>query len=279
MHIVVISDEISDDFEEAVRLGSLLGINAYELRWVRTPGSFRRRRIGDLTTQEATELRQVAESEGAAISALSPGLLSGQGGATSTSDEHPARLEHCFRLAETLGTRDIILQTCLPPNAQRNGGCPPQAVDTLGRAAQCAEKAGFRLLLRNLPDSHADTGARTAFIVSSVHSPALAISWDPCHAVRAGEDAIADGYDWVAPFTQDVRVKDQTRSEYHGYEYTVLAQGDMDWPAQLQALARDGYQGTITLGAQLEPRLLSTMHSLEALRRMMESVHMADGPI
>jgi hypothetical protein len=39
-----------------------------------------------------------------------------------------------------------------------------------------------------------------------------------------------------------------------------------------QALARDGYQGTITLGAQLEPRVLSTMQSVEALWRLLDGV-------
>jgi sugar phosphate isomerase/epimerase len=272
VRVVVISDEISDDLEEAVHLGAMLDVDTYELRWLRPPGSFVRRRVGDLDDEQAAALAEVVGREQVTISALSSGVR------ISPCDEAAARrvqadqLERSFRLARILGTRDIVIQGYVPPERPRNGVCPAEVVDLLGEAAHRAERAGLRLLLRNTPDSYADTGAHTASIVHAVRSPALAVSWDPCHATRVGEAAICEGYEWVAPFVHDVRVKDQMLCNGRGYEYAILAQGCMDWPAQLEALARDGFQGTITVGAQIEPRLLSTMHSLDALRRMMESV-------
>lgn len=272
MRIAVISDEISDDLDEAVQLGSLLGIKTFELRWVRMPGTFRRRRVGELSDEEAIALATTARQHGVTISAISPGLLYSHWGDAAAVDEQMARLERSFHLAGLLGARDVTIQSFLPPEGQGNSVCPAAVIDILAQAAERAQAAGFRLRLKNTPDCYADTGAHTASIVHAVRSPALGVSWDPCHAARAGENAICDGYPWIAPFVQDVRVKDQEQRADLGFEYTILAQGGMDWPAQLRALARDGYQGTVTLGAQLEPRLFSTLHSLQALERLLASV-------
>jgi sugar phosphate isomerase/epimerase len=277
VRVVVISDEISDDFEEAVHLGAMLHVDAYELRWLRLPRSVVRRRVCDLDDEQAAALAEFAAHEQVTITSLSPGIRISPCNGAAASQAQAQRLARSFRLAEVLGTRDIVIQGFVPPERPRNGVCPAEVIDLLGEAAHSAETAGLRLLLRNTPDSFADTGAHTASIVHAVHSPALAVSWDPCHATRAGEAAICEGYEWVAPFVHDVRVKDQMLCAGLGYEYAVLAQGCMDWPAQLQALARDGYRGTITVGAQLEPRLLSTMHSLEALRTMLGGLGQA-GP-
>uniref|UniRef100_UPI0026030B26 sugar phosphate isomerase/epimerase family protein n=1 Tax=Desulfovibrio sp. TaxID=885 RepID=UPI0026030B26 len=154
----------------------------------------------------------------------------------------------------------------------RNGVCPPEVVAALRQAAELAVAAGIQLLIRNAPECYTDTGAHTASIVHAVSSPALGASWDPCHAVRAGEQDICAGYEWLLPFVRDVCIKDQEQREELGYEYTVMAEGSMAWSAQLRALLRDGFQGTATLGSQLEPRLLNTMHSLDALQKLLRQV-------
>lgn len=269
MRISVVSDEISDDFEEAVQLGLRLGVDTYELRWLRPAGSFLRRRVGELSDGEALALAGVAEQHGAVISAIAPGVFQSpwDGGAV---EAQMSRLERAFHIADTLRVRSIVVHSFQPPDGRRSGICPPGVIDALSLAARRAEAAGFRLLLKNSADCYADTGVHTAAVVHAVHSDALGVSWDPCHACRLGEDATGDGYGWVAPFVRDVRIKDQAQSNGRGFEYTVLAQGTMDWPAQLRALAGDGYRGTMTLGAQMEPRLLTTMHSLDALRRLLK---------
>jgi len=269
VRISVVSDEISDDLEEAVELGQRLGVNVYELRWVRPAGSLVRRRVGDLSDEEALALAGVAERHGAAIGAIAPGLFQCPWEGAATVEPQMSRLERAFRIAELLRAPSIVVHSFQQAEARRNGICPPGVIDALGLAARRAESAGFRLLLKNSGDCYADTGAHTAAVVHAVHSDALSVSWDPCHASRLGEDAVGDGYAWVAPFVRDVRVKDQVQTDSLGYEYTVLTEGAIDWPAQLRALAGDGFRGTMTIGSQMEPRLLTTMQSLEALRRLL----------
>jgi len=269
VRISVVSDEISDDFEEAVELGLRLGVNTYELRWVRPAGTFLRRRIGDLADAEALALAAVAERHGAVIGTIAPGVFQCPWNDGREVEAQMSRLERSFHIAEMLRARDIVVHSFQPPAGRRNGICPPGVIDALGLAAARAQGAGLRLLLKNTADCYADTGAHTAAIVQAVHSSALGVSWDPCHAARLGEDATGDGYNWVAPFVRDVRIKDQACRDSLGFEYTVLAQGGLDWPGQLKALAGDGYRGTVTVGSQLEPRLLTTMRSLEALRRLL----------
>ncbi|MGQ9681871.1 MAG: sugar phosphate isomerase/epimerase family protein [Anaerolineae bacterium] len=272
MRIAVVSDEISDDFEEAVQLGLLLGVDSYELRWVRPPTGLRRRRIGDVSEDDGVTLYNAAARQGASISAISPGLFYSRWDDLLQLQTQMMRFEHALRLAHALHARDIIIHGFMPPDGRRNGVCPAQAIDVLAHAAERAKEEDLRLLLRNTSGSYADTAAHTASIVNAVRSDALAISWDPCHAVRAGDTVISEAYEWVAPHVEDIRVKDQIQSDEHGYEYTVLTQGTIDWVAQLKIITQGRYVGTMTLGAQTEPRLLSTMHSLDALRKLLRKL-------
>lgn len=271
MRIAVISDELSDDLEGAIQLGTQLGIRSYELRWVRLPGTFMRRRLSDLSSEDAAPLSRIIRQHEVTVSAISSGIFH----SACTEDELKiqfSRLERCCRLAEAFQTQNIIIHGFLAQNGRRNGVCPAQVIDCLGRAAQWAGAQGFHLLLRNTPDCYADTGTRSAAIVCAVNSPALSVSWDPCSAFQAGEDAASEGYDWVSPFVRDVRVRDQKRRAETGMEDTVLGQGDVEWPAIAHALARDGYQGTLTLGTHLEPRLLNTLHSIEAIHKLLPAL-------
>lgn len=246
-------------------------MDAYELRWLRRPGAWGRQRVGELSDEAACAVAEVAARRGVAISALSPGLFHSVWSDASELEGQMARLERCLRLAEILGTTQIVVYGFLPPAGRRNGVCPPQLLEVLSQAAGRASAAGMRLLLRNAPDCYCDSGAHTGSVVHAVRAPALGVSWDPCHAARVGERAICEGYEWVAPFVCDVRVRDQRQQDELGYEYTVLDQGCMDWPGQLRALVADGYQGTVTVDSPLEPRLLNTLHNLEALRGLLRA--------
>ncbi len=271
MRVAVISDEISDDLEEAIELGTLLGVDTFELRWLQLDGG-PRRRVGELTELEATRLAKALGRGGARVSAISPGAFSASCASRGEAKAELERLERTLALAGLLGTRAVIIRGFAPPDGRKSDVCPGAVIDVLGEAARRAREAGCQLLLRNIAGGYADTGAHTASILHAVRSEALGVSWDPCHAQRMGEASMREGYEWVAPFVRDVRVKDQVRHQDLGYEYTLLGQGGLDWPAQLQALAESGYQGTVTLGMQLEPRVLNTMHCLEALRGMLAQV-------
>ncbi|MDI7277851.1 MAG: TIM barrel protein, partial [Anaerolineae bacterium] len=199
MRIAVVSDEISEDLAEALELGTLLEVDTYELRWVRPPGGLRHRRIGELSDDDAASLAATARRHRATVSALSPGLFHGRCDELTLGYEL-ARLDRALHLARILGAQGVIVHGFRPADERGDGLCPPEVIQALTEAAGRAEAAGCVLLLRNAPDSYADSGAHTASIVQQVRSPALAVSWDPCHAVRAGETAIRDGYERVAPF-------------------------------------------------------------------------------
>jgi len=276
MRIAVISDQLSDDLEEAFQLGELLGVNAFELRWLRPPGSLRLRRVSELSDEDAEGLAAAAKRHGASVSAISAGLFRHRWDNRMEFAVHMQSLQRALHVARIFGAPHVIIHGFLLVGEHRNGVCPPGVVDALGQAAELAAADGAMLLIRNAPDCYTDSGAHTASIVHAVHSPALGVSWDPCHAVRAGEEDICAGYEWLLPFVRDVCIKDQERREGLGYEYTVMAEGTMDWPAQLRALIRDGFQGTATLGSQVEPRLLNTMHSLDALHKLLRQVRSAN---
>ena len=138
--------------------------------------------------------------------------------------------------------------------------------------APCVERAealGVTLTLENEFDcfgrdrAGSDPTRRPEAIVrlmERVRSPRFRLTFDPCNAYFAGLEPFPWFYDAVRPYVGYVHVKDGGRSNGaahpawiaftdHGRRYITcpLGEGALNWPGLLRALARDSYNGFLTL--------------------------------
>ena len=71
--------------------------------------------------------------------------------------------------------------------------------------------------------------------------------WDPANAVVSGENAFPEGYGRLpVSRIQHVHAKDCTM-DGHKPVWCALGEGVVGWRGQVDALARDGYQGWLSL--------------------------------
>ena len=95
--------------------------------------------------------------------------------------------------------------------------------------------------------SSAGTGEEMARVLAAVDHPGLQALWDPANALVLGETPYPDGYAALPPdrivhvHAKDCHVKD------HKPTWGPLGEMGIDWKGQIGALARDGYEGWISL--------------------------------
>lgn len=91
------------------------------------------------------------------------------------------------------------------------------------------------------------------------------ITFDTCHAGANGEDLL-ESYAIVKPVMRNVHLSDVVWKRGHPHTHRLPGEGDLPLAAFLQQLARDGYDGIVTV--ESHPRLTGPLSRAEATRRL-----------
>ena len=262
MRIGFITDEISPDFEEAIRLGVSWGIRDFELR------TLHGKRVPQISGGEIHQLMRLQKEHGLRFTALSPGVFKG-------TLHELARLEHelqevlpqTYQLARLFCTPIIIgfgfkRATSDTPSDQK------RVVEALSRAAASAQQHGLTLAVENEPGFWCDTGTNAARILAQINAPNIRANWDPANAFGLNEEPYPFGYEALKPWIANVHVKDTSKGALA--ECVPLGEGKVDWQAQLQALVRDQLVAHVTLETHCAPLAENSKRNLEYLRGILD---------
>ena len=252
--IAAITDEFSPDLSTAVQSMREVGMTAAELRVVFG------KNIIDLTDEELDRAQQMVTSKGLEIISIASPLLKcvlpdappidsrfqqDIFASKHTFEDQPRLTERAFEIAKRTGAR--IVRVFSYWRTIEPGKCFDRVVTALGALA---EKAAASDLIIGLENEHAcniATGSETARLLSAVGHSHLKVVWDPCNALVSGESPFPEGYRLlpagriVHVHAKDCFVKNHTPT------FGPLGECGIDWKGQIQALARDGYKGYISL--------------------------------
>lgn len=188
--------------------------------------------------------------------------------ASYVEEDSDKLLEDSFRLARFFGTRKVRIFSYWrvkdPDHAY------PYVRDRLAKAAQLAAKNDIVLVLENEHSCNVGTGRELGRILKDVSSPNLRGNWDPGNAVMLGEYPYSEGYQAVHGLFAHVHIKDVRKDPKTGrLEWAPVGAGVVDWKGQFQAFRRDGYNGTMSLETHYRRAdgnmVESTRESLEGL--------------
>jgi sugar phosphate isomerase/epimerase len=284
MKISIVTDEISADPETAIELGAEWGIHNFELRGFYTD------RVPNLSAYQIERLGETLAAHEAGIIAISPGLFKipfplGRRETASLAwldhglfqhwrslkDEvkyhHDELLPASLEFAKSLGVK-LILVFGFHRGGHPAGPAPDEVQELLYSAAEQAAEAGIQLAVEVEDGFWADTGQRTTAMMAAINHPALGVNWDPGNAFMAGDMPYPDGYEAVRPWVKHVHFKDAEVDSQGRRRYTF--QGQIDWAGQIQALARDGYKGYISLEPHLRPKVKVAREELALLRHLIQ---------
>ncbi len=277
----VLTDEVSDRFEEALDWVAEQGLAHVEVRVVDG------RNVSNVTDDEAGEIRRQVESRGLFISAIASPVFkcaldparpvaSGDtfGNAEEDVEAHFRKLSRVIAIAKLLGTTRIRIFSFW--REQEPERYTAEIVGHLRRAADIAAEEGVELLLENESSCNGGYAAEVAALVRAVDSPALRALWDPGNEAHAKREAYPAGYEAVKDALSHVHLKDAYVGPEGKARCVPIGSGNVPYIAHLRALAADGYKGLFTIETHFVPagasRMTGTKMTLDALRALLKEV-------
>jgi len=251
----VITDEVTQDFEQALVWVRGFGLEWVELRFVW--GKY----VIDFTGEDVKRAKELLAKYGMRVSvvdspyfkALLPGTLSKFDDAKgdrlqSSYAQQEAVLERAMARTRDFGADKVRIFSFLRVEEPKT--VFDRVAKELERTSAIAKREGIRLVLENEFSCNVATGAESAAMLSAVKSSALGLNWDPGNAYAAGElKPYPDGY---APLDKKrlwhMHLKDaQDYEKGKDAEWRPVGGGKIDYLGQFRALLKDGYEGTMSL--------------------------------
>jgi len=266
----VITDEITQNFEEALVWAKGFGLEWVELRFVWN------KYVTDVSADDVKRAKDLLAKHALKVSVLDspyfktplPGTQSKYAEGKpdpmqSDFSQQGAVLERAFARAKDFGTDKVRIFSFLRV-------ADPKIVfdrvaKELERTASIAQKEGIRLVLENEFSCNVATGEEGAAMLKAVKSPALGLNWDPGNAYEAGETPFPNGYEALdKKRIWHMHLKDAAPNPKGGEPvWMPIGAGKIDYLGQFRALIKNGYEGTMSL----ETHYLNTAKNKEASSR------------
>lgn len=249
-----ITDEFTPDIARALPAMAALGMTAAELRVIDGTN------IIDLADDQIARVVDLVRTHHMSVVSIASPLLKcvlpdgpplddrfqqDVFAAKHTFDDQPRLTHRAFEIAHMTGARIIrVFSYWRTTDPDR---CFDRIADALSLLAVKAWDEGLIIGLENEHACNIGTATELARVLAAVDHPGLCAVWDPANALIAGEQPFPAGYQ-ALPSSRIVHVhaKDCVVNG-HTPTWGLLGTMDVDWRGQIEALARDGYKGAITL--------------------------------
>ncbi len=241
MQIAIFTDEINrEDPARAIRLAADWGVSHVEVRGL--PGG----RYPQPDDAELEDFHRMVDDAGLEISAVSPGFCKCPVEDLSVPDMLAEGLPRACEWALHWGS-DLV--SCFAFQRDDSPEVPAQVVDHVAEMTAIAAQQGCRLVLENEAVCWGATGMEAAYIIHQVGDANLLLCWDPGNSARAGSPRpFPDEYAQLRDLVAHVHLKN---FDAEAASWALVEEGVVDWPAQLRALERDGYEGFIVVETHL----------------------------
>ena len=290
----VISDELSPDLEEALKIMKGYGLGWVEIRTVWNTYNT------EATPEQIRRMKDLLEKYQFKVSVVDTAFLKcdlpGTKNVVGEKDVHPYAaqmdlLKRAIDRAHALRTdklRVFAFWRVADPEPHF-----PRIAEELTKAAELARGAGVRLLLEDEGSCNVGCARELARMLSLVKAANFGANWDVGNGYWHGEVSYPDGYSLLDKkrighvHLKDVRCGDTATAQKHEAwrknavpedaskcHTALVGEGQVNLLGHLQALLKDGYDGTMSLEPEYEApgvsRLQATRRSLEALLKLME---------
>ena len=241
----VVTDEISQDLDRAIRLAREFDLDGLDIRsvWDKT--------IHQLDNDELDRLRMAADAAKLSIPCVAPPFLKCTIGVPSEWAEHKRILERSLQAAERLGARYVRgFSFWKEIGLERHWH---QLVDAYREIAPMIERSGMILAIENEPSCLIGTTEHLPRLLRDIGSKNVRALWDPANAAHDGELAIPDGFDRIFDDSVHVHIKDGRHVDGK-WEHAIVGEGTVGLVDFSRALAKRGYDGWVALETHYRPK-------------------------
>ena len=254
--VAVISDEITQDFEQACKIVS----QEFGLHWIELRTMWDKN-ITALNAKEIEDARKILVAHKLQVTDIASPLFKTDWPGAPLSDQSERRDQ--FKADFDAKAQDKLLQKCISLTKAFNTNrirCfdywrladqkPYRAAINakLRDAAQQCAKEKLILVLENEMSCNTATGEESAAVLRSVPNSNFMLNWDPGNAAALGSTPYPNGYD-ALPKSRigHCHVKDVIRKPDGKYDWAAVGTGIVDWVGQFKAFLRDKYHLAVSL--------------------------------
>lgn len=243
----VITDEVSQDFDEACRLADDFGLSAVEIRSVEDTA------FENFSDEQIARFKKTADKYGLNISAACASLFK-----CNISEYCESTFRKAVEVCKKFGCR-ILRGFSFYKDESFN---EDEFVGLLKNYALELEKNGLCLVLENEPSQNLSSAKEVAKVVVRVGSPCVKSLWDPGNDLYDSvEIPYPEGYDAAKKYIMHIHIKD-AKSLKGKMTGVAFGAGEVDYGGQFDALLRDDYNGYLVLethyrkGSELSDNIL-----------------------
>ncbi|MED5021041.1 sugar phosphate isomerase/epimerase [Paenibacillus chibensis] len=253
----VITDEISQDIEDAIRIAKDYGLEGLELR------SVEGKQLHRLSGQRVNEIAARIHDAGLRVCGLSTPVFKCNLGNVEETAAHHRMLRRYAELARQFSAPYIRGFSFWADGDWE--AAFPRIVRELELVVPVMEEFGTTFVVEADPSVNATNGEKVAALVRSVSSPHVRALYDPGNDLwdPAGERPYPDGYEALRGLMVHMHAKDAVRGPERT-DAVAIGRGQVGYSDLLDRLVADGYEGWLVV--ETHYRLASAL-SEEQLKR------------
>ena len=256
----IITDGISRNFEYALDTMVETGLEYVELQYLWE------KQVGDLTSADVERVKGLIDARNLKVSCISHHNLSALPVDTAVVApayrEHITTLERCIGVAQALETnlvrifsfrKEMVLFGAEPVISE---GAWTTLMNRLEEPLQIADDAGITLVMETAISGNVTSAFLARKLIDEIGAPHLKVLWDPCSSLYCTEVPYPDGYEAIREHIVHIHLKDGVVNlPAATFDFCAMRQGQMDpyYNDIVDALKRDGYEGTISLESVYTP--------------------------
>lgn len=245
----VFTDEIDQDFQRAVDVSLEFGLQGLEVRsvWDTKPQ--------DLSDEQVARMKAILAGTGLSVCSIGSPFFKCDIDKADERAQHLDILRRSIRLANAFEcpvVRGFTFWRKGPAAARWE-----EILDAYDEPARLAAEAGVIIGIENEAACMIGTGEEVARFVRDLDRPSVRVTWDCANAFDDGEVPYPDGYGHVKDLLCHVHLKDaRVNPETGKKENWIVGEGEIDIAGQFVALAKDGYEGYVSLETHWRPKSL-----------------------
>lgn len=236
----IITDEVSQNIDEAIEFARYYGLEAIELRSVNDKS------IHILSDDEIDEIHERVIANGLRVSGVAGPLFKCHLG---NPEEVAAHLKMAERLIEIAARLNAGIVRGFSFWAERPfAEALPDIAAQLKKLVPLLDSKGVTLALEFDPSVYASNAVKTAEILNILNCSSIQALYDPGNDLwdPDGEIPYPDGYEAISNQICHVHLKD-ARQTTEGVEAVAIGKGQVDYRRIFSRLDRDGYEGYLVV--------------------------------
>ena len=236
MKLGVITDEVTQDFKEALEFARKYNLDCVELRSAWEKGPF------DYTDEDIEKLYALTEEYGIPVTAISTPVFKCEYSLENVK-LHTEHLKRLVRYAKRLGATKL---RCF--DFFRSDSVTRDMIKEAYRVPiSLCKDAGITIVIESEPTTNSSSMAEIAELVEKINSPTVRALYDPGNNIYStDEKPYPDGFMKIRPYLAHVHVKDAVKAG----DTTVgvaVGEGLVDYRGIFRELKSIGYDGDVML--------------------------------